>query len=106
MTGMALFADGGILASKPYAAGASYINKMSNYCKQCRYKVSVKNGSDACPFNYLYWDFLMRNRDQLSANPRLAMPYRTLAKMPEEKQTLIASDATNFFNALDAGETV
>ena len=57
VSGMILFADGGYLASKPYAAGGSYINKMSDYCKHCHYKVTKKNDADACPFNYLYGTF-------------------------------------------------
>ena len=85
VSGMTLFADGGFLASKPYASGGAYINKMSNYCKGCQYKISKKNGSDACPFNYLYWDFLVRNRDHLSSNPRIAMMYRTYDRMSEKK---------------------
>ena len=104
--GMILFADGGLMASKPYAASGSYINKMSDYCKSCRYKVKEKNGEDACPFNYLYWDFLARNRDMLRSNQRLAMPYRTFEKMGEEKQRLIASDSQRFFSRLDANEKV
>lgn len=91
VSGMVLFADGGMLASKPYASSGSYINKMSNYCKNCFYKVSKKTGPDACPFNYLYWDFLDRNRDKLSSNPRLQMPYRTLEKMDREKVGAIKS---------------
>ena len=58
VSGMALFADGGVLGSKPYAASGAYINKMSNYCKSCHYKVKEKLGEQACP-NYLYWDFLL-----------------------------------------------
>ncbi|GIR54628.1 MAG: hypothetical protein CM15mP62_20990 [Rhodospirillaceae bacterium] len=52
------FADGGVFATKPYAASGAYINRMSNYCKTCHYKVAEKTGSDACPFNYLYWHFI------------------------------------------------
>jgi len=77
--GMATFADGGIVGSKPYAAGGAYIDRMSDYCGGCRYEVKAKSGPDACPFNLLYWAFLDRNADRLKANPRLAMPYRTLA---------------------------
>jgi len=101
VTGMILFADGGLLGSKPYAASGAYINKMSNYCKNCDYKVKEKNGPEACPFNYLYWDFLVRNRDKLEKNPRLAMIYRTLAKMSDEKHALIASDSETFFNSTE-----
>ena len=81
VSGMVLFADGGYLASKPYAAGGGYVNKMSNYCKSCAYKVIQKNGPDACPFNYLYWDFLVRNREKLASNHRIGMMYRTYDRM-------------------------
>lgn len=103
---MILFADGGKLASKPYAASGAYINRMSDYCKNCRYKVSVKNGPDACPFNYLYWDFMDRNEDKLRGNPRLNMPYRNLDKMDAEKRQAVRDDAKRFLTKLDAGEVV
>lgn len=106
VTGMVLFADGGLLASKPYAAGGNYIHKMSDYCKQCRYKVSKKNGPDACPFNYLYWDFLMRNRPKLNNNARLGMMYRTIDRMDKEKCEAIQDDARRFLKAMDDGKTV
>jgi deoxyribodipyrimidine photolyase-related protein len=93
VSGMILFADGGTLASKPYAAGGSYINKMSNYCKNCRYKVSLKSGPNACPYNYFYWDFLIRNREKLASNPRISMMYRMIDKMPKEKKDMILSDS-------------
>jgi deoxyribodipyrimidine photolyase-related protein len=98
---MILFADGGYLASKPYAAGGSYINKMSNYCKNCSYKVTQKNGPDACPFNYLYWDFLDRNRDRLANNHRIGMMYKTFGRMTEEKQQAIRDDSNIFLSNLE-----
>jgi len=101
VSGMALFADGGYLASKPYAAGGAYINRMSNYCKNCRYKVTEKSGEDACPFNYLYWDFLDRHREKLGNNPRLGMIYRTFDKMAPEKQAGVNADAGRFLAGLD-----
>ena len=106
LTGMILFADGGVLASKPYAASGAYINKMSDYCKGCRYKFSKKNGPEACPFNYLYWDFMIRNEDKLRGNPRLSMSYRTLARMGEDKAKAVKADSQRFFKALDNGEVV
>ena len=106
VSGMILFADGGYLASKPYAAGGSYISKMSDYCRNCSYKVSKKNGADACPFNYLYWDFLDRNRDKLAGNHRMGMMYRTYDKMDEEKRLAVKADAARFFADLDSGEIV
>lgn len=100
VTGMILFADGGYLASKPYAAGGSYIKRMSNYCERCEYKVTKKNGEDACPFNYLYWDFLVRNREKLSSNHRVGMMYKTYDRMSEEKKKEITTDAITFLNTL------
>ena len=97
---MVLFADGGYLASKPYAAGGAYINRMSNYCRECHYKVSQKNGAAACPFNYLYWDFLIRNRAKLQNNARLGMMYRSLDRMDVEKIAAIRNDADQFLAAL------
>ena len=100
VSGMVLFADGGYLASKPYAAGGAYINRMSNYCRECHYKVSQKNGVAACPFNYLYWDFLIRNRAKLQDNARLGMMYRSLDRMDVEKIAAIRHDADQFLAAL------
>jgi deoxyribodipyrimidine photolyase-related protein len=99
VTGMILFADGGLLASKPYAAGGAYINKMSNYCKKCQYNVNEKNGAEACPFNYLYWNFLIENSKKLSNNPRIHMMYKTLEKMEKDKKEMIISDATKFLQS-------
>lgn len=98
--GMAIYADGGIMASKPYAASGAYINKMGNHCKACRYKVQQRAGPDACPFNYLYWDFLIRNRDVLGDNHRMGMIYKTLDRMSEERQKEIKSDAQEFLKDL------
>lgn len=100
VTGMILFADGGYLASKPYAASGAYINKMSNYCENCIYQVKLKNGPKACPFNYLYWYFLLKHRHQLKANKRLTMIYASLAKMSHDKIATIIADAQNFLKTL------
>jgi len=101
VSGMILFADGGYLASKPYAASGSYINKMSDYCKNCKYKVTKKNGPDACPFNYLYWDFLDRNRLKLAGNHRLGMMYKTFERMDKEKQKAIYDDSKRFLSSIE-----
>ena len=97
--GMAIYADGGLLATKPYAASGNYINKMSDFCKSCSYKVKEKTGSDACPFNYLYWNFLYRNKNKLSKNHRLSMPYRNLDKMDQIKLKQINQESENFINS-------
>ena len=101
VSGMILFADGGYLASKPYAAGGSYISKMSDYCKNCSYKVTKKNGPDACPFNYLYWNFLDRNREKLAGNHRIGMMYKTFKRMSEEKQKAIRDDSKRFLGSIE-----
>ena len=98
--GMALFADGGVMASKPYAASGAYIDRMSDYCGSCRYDVRQKTGRDACPFNLLYWDFLIRNRDRLGGNPRLGMIYKTLDRMDTDRVRTIRADATRFLDTL------
>jgi deoxyribodipyrimidine photolyase-related protein len=83
--GMVMHADGGLLASKPYAASGKYIQRMGDHCKNCRYKVSETVGDDACPFNALYWDFLIRHRDRFESNPRMKMMYRNVDRMGAER---------------------
>ena len=78
--GMSQFADGGIVATKPYVSSGSYINKMSNYCKNCHYNVNKKTGENSCPFNSLYWNFLDSNREYLQDNQRMRMMYSLLDK--------------------------
>jgi deoxyribodipyrimidine photolyase-related protein len=96
VAGMALHADGGRLASKPYAASGAYIARMSDYCGSCRYTVKHKTGPDACPFNALYWHFLDRNADRLGRNPRLAQPYATWRRMSGEKRAEYVASAEAF----------
>lgn len=91
--GMATFADGGIMGTKPYAASGAYINRMSDYCGGCVYDVKDRLGERACPFNALYWDFLLKNERKLAGNRRLAMPYRTLAAMSEADKAAIRATA-------------
>ena len=99
--GMSQFADGGLLASKPYAASGAYINRMSDYCGHCRFDVKQRTGPDACPFNALYWDFLARNAEKLGSNQRLAMPYRNWAKMTEKTRIELRTSAASFLERLD-----
>ena len=98
--GMSQFADGGLLASKPYAASGNYINKMSDHCSSCVYDVKRKTGDGACPFNALYWDFLARNRDALQGNPRLAQIYRTWDRMDGDKRKDYLLSAARFLKTL------
>lgn len=98
--GMVMFADGGYLASKPYAASGAYIDRMSDYCGNCRYKVKEKSGPDACPFNYLYWNFLIENAGSLRKNQRMSVIYGNLDRMGEARCEQIRADATAFLSAL------
>lgn len=98
--GMALFADGGLLASKPYAASGAYVDRMSDYCSGCAYDVKQRTGEDACPFNYLYWDFLIRNEKRLADNPRLKFPYKNLEGFSKERIAGIQKSAKAFLAAL------
>ncbi|CCN46696.1 putative deoxyribodipyrimidine photolyase related protein [Vibrio nigripulchritudo MADA3029] len=91
--GMALFADGGVIATKPYAASGSYINKMSDYCKGCHYDVKQRSGESACPFNGFYWRFMNQHRELLSKNPRIGMIYRSWDNMDLEVQDAILDTA-------------
>lgn len=79
--GMSQFADGGLLATKPYVSSAAYIDRMSDYCKGCYYDKKQREGARACPFNALYWDFFIRHEGKLKNNHRLGMVYRNIEKM-------------------------
>lgn len=94
--GMSQFADGGVLGSKPYAAGGNYISRMSDYCAGCAYDVKQKTGPQACPFNYLYWDFLDRKRGKLEGNHRLGRVYSTWDRMDDGRKDEIRADARTF----------
>jgi deoxyribodipyrimidine photolyase-related protein len=95
--GMGLFADGGILASKPYAASANYVNKMSDYCKHCRYDPKQRTGKTACPFNFFYWDFLDRHRAQLKSQGRINVILANLDKMPPKELQAIRQHAKDWY---------
>jgi deoxyribodipyrimidine photolyase-related protein len=98
--GMSQFADGGMLASKPYAASGAYINRMSDYCTHCRYDVKQRVGPKACPFNALYWEFIARNEGKLRKNPRMAMPYKNWERMTDADKTALRSHAQQFLETL------
>jgi deoxyribodipyrimidine photolyase-related protein len=98
--GMSQFADGGLLGSKPYAASGNYINKMSDYCRSCRFDVKKRTGPGACPFNALYWDFLDRHAETLAANPRMSQIYATWRRFPKEEQAAVRQEAQRFLAAL------
>ena len=101
VSGMILFADGGNLASKPYVASGQYINRMSDYCKNCGYAVSKKTGKNACPFNYLYWYFLFKHRDKLSKNHRMGLIYKSLDRMSQDTVDAMQEQAEQLLSAID-----
>jgi deoxyribodipyrimidine photolyase-related protein len=91
--GMSQYADGGIMASKPYAATGKYIQRMSNYCAGCRFRPAESTGPDACPFTSLYWDFLLRHEPELARNPRMVMQVRNLARLSPDQRAAIQERA-------------
>lgn len=91
--GMSQFADGGKLASKPYISSANYIDKMSDYCKNCFYDKTTKTETNSCPYNSLYWDFLARNKSKFESNPRIGFAYKTWNKFSEIERKKIQSKA-------------
>ena len=100
--GMATFADGGIMGSKPYAGSGAYINKMSDYCGRCRYDVKARVTEDACPFNALYWDFIGRNERRLADNRRMGNTYGTLRRMSDADRAAITKRAEALKRQFDA----
>jgi deoxyribodipyrimidine photolyase-related protein len=94
--GMGLNADGGRTATKPYIASANYINKMSDYCQNCHYDHKTRAGSSACPFNFLYWNFLLEHEETLRANPRLGRNVLGLRYLDDEDRKAVRSQAASF----------
>ncbi|MFP8965641.1 cryptochrome/photolyase family protein [Pokkaliibacter sp. CJK22405] len=92
--GMSQFADGGWIASKPYAASGSYVQRMSDYCSSCHYQVKEKTGSKACPLNSLYWRFMDKHRERLERNPRIGMLYKNWDKQEEEAREAVLNRAS------------
>ena len=97
--GMSQFADGGVMASKPYVASGKYIDRMSNHCKACKFNPALATGNTACPFTTLYWDYLNRHVDTLAKNPRMLMQLKNLNRLPDETRTAIASQANALKNS-------
>lgn len=91
--GMSQFADGGLMASKPYVASGKYIDRMSNHCKGCRFNPAESTGDTACPFTTLYWDYLSRHADMLAKNPRMLMQLKNLNRLTPEQREAIAKQA-------------
>jgi len=93
--GMSQHADGGRMASKPYIASGKYIERMSNYCKQCRFKPDKATGEQACPMTTLYWDFLSRHEERYARHPRLAQQVRNLVRKTDDERAAISEHAAD-----------
>jgi deoxyribodipyrimidine photolyase-related protein len=99
--GMALFADGGIVGTKPYAASGAYINKMSDYCKQCHYDHKARSGKGSCPFNSLYWRFMDKHASRLALNPRVRMLYRSWDNLEAAQRDAVLKTADEYLSTLE-----
>ena len=91
--GMSQYADGGLMASKPYAASGKYLDRMSPHCKGCRFDPAKATGDDACPFTTLYWDFLARHEQRFARHPRMALQVKNLARLAPAERAAIAAHA-------------
>ncbi len=98
--GMGLYADGGLIATKPYIASANYINKMSDYCRNCTFNHKLRTGQQACPFNYLYWNFILEHEETLRSNPRMGRSLLGLRHLDQEQRRLVQESAAQFLNRL------
>jgi deoxyribodipyrimidine photolyase-related protein len=101
--GMATYADGGRVATKPYAAGGGYINRMSDHCGGCAYDPRERVGEAACPYTTLYWDFLDRQRERLSGNHRMKLVYGNLDRIDEDELEEIRARARRVRRGLKPG---
>ena len=91
--GMSQYADGGLMASKPYVATGKYIQRMGPHCKGCRYDPAERSGASACPFTTLYWDFLMRHEQRLAKNPRMALQVKNVARLTDVQKAAVTDRA-------------
>ena len=88
--GMSQHGDGGIVGTKPYCSSGNYINKMSNFCEDCRFNYKKRVGTEACPFTTLYWDFMDRHHDKLKGNVRMKFPIRNVEKIRQQAPEMTA----------------
>ncbi len=99
--GMSQWADGGLMATKPYASSAAYLQRMGDHCRHCRYDPKQRTGERACPFNALYWDFVARHRERWAAHPRMGMMVRQLDRMDADTQRALRAQAEQTLQWVD-----
>ena len=99
--GMGLNADGGLTATKPYIASANYINTMGDLCRHCMFDHRKRHGKNACPFNFLYWNFLLQHEKRLRSNPRTGRNVLGLRHLNDEDRRLVQQDAKRFLENLN-----
>jgi deoxyribodipyrimidine photolyase-related protein len=99
--GMALFANGGRFTSKPYIASGAYIKRMSNYCNSCQYKPDIRYGETACPMTTLYWNFLIKHREQFESSPRTRLMTANLKRISDADQKAIVLHARQLLSNLN-----
>jgi deoxyribodipyrimidine photolyase-related protein len=105
VVGMGLNADSGITATKPYIASGRYVERMSDYCRGCRYDPGGRSGTEACPISVLYWDFLLRHEAVLRGNPRMGPAVLALRHLDDAERRLVAASAGEVLSRLvGAGE--
>ncbi|MDV6315803.1 cryptochrome/photolyase family protein [Idiomarina sp. HP20-50] len=99
--GMSQYADGGLIATKPYIASANYMQKMGHYCKECYYDPKKKTGDNACPFNSLYWHFIERHKERFKDNHRMSMMYKVWQQKTQEQQQALMEQAELYLNCIN-----
>jgi deoxyribodipyrimidine photolyase-related protein len=99
--GMGLYADGGRVGTKPYISSANYINKMSDYCQSCSFNQKSRTGEEACPYNYLYWNFMLEHEERLRSNPRMGRSLLGLRHIDQKERQIIQGQANEFLGLLE-----
>jgi deoxyribodipyrimidine photolyase-related protein len=99
--GMGLYADGGQVGTKPYISSANYINKMSDYCLSCSFNQKLRTGEGACPYNYLYWNFMLEHEERLRSNPRMGRSLLGLRHIDQKERLQILEQANEFLGRIE-----
>lgn len=99
--GMGRYADGEQIGTKPYISSSNYTNKMSDYCQNCSYNRKLRTGEEACPYNYLYWKFILEHEERLRSNPRMGRSLLGLRHLEQKERYQIQEQANKFLRLLN-----